>query len=574
MSAHAFRTTSCGRYRQSRSDSWESNLTDPLEKPGPDTRLHPFRERGIRWWGLLGWPSVAGLLALLAYAPLYLPELAGESLTATLPIPDAQDAERFFFEPHQSAPLLVLMIAGWLAWRRLPRLREQTARPAPVAATVALVLTLAIGIWAHLVAATDLLVLSLIAAGAALALGLRGWAGCRVLALPLLVLLFALPIPGRLQNEIIWHLQLWSAQSAHLLLDAIGIDVVREGLLLKRGTSGFLVIETCSGFRSAHILLLVAIVIRDLVELRRGWFILFLATPVVALSLNALRIAWIVWGAENDATAEEHVGQGLTVLIGGSLLLFGLALALARWTRATVLPTAPDDHRGAALLRIPRRLGQALAGVFALLALASWTIEPWPRPRLAVPALDTLFRDRPPWQGEKLVTDRIFIGSVGLGSILHRRMEHPAIRAAPLAGIRAQPASTVEIFVGFESFNHPRWSPFSDLLLLPARDWGLHSRERRQDWRLFRAIDEAIVGRGEQRALVRAWRVGDAGWLRESLRSLLALERGPFARDRARAVVRLVTVFDEHDPHGLVLARKRLDRFAIDFRDQFDRIDF
>jgi len=516
---------------------------------------------------------VVGLLGLLAYAPLLLPA----DLTTTAAIPDAQDAERFFFEPHQSSPLLVLMISGWLAWRRHERLRTLTSPPAPIACAVFLTLSLAFGVWAHLNEATDLLVFSLIAAGLAFALSARGWRGARVFVVPLIALLFALPVPGRLQNEIIWHLQSWSATSAHMVLTAAGLDVAREGLLMTRGRSGFLVIETCSGFRSIHILLLVAIVLRDLVELRRFSFLLFLATPLVAMALNALRIAWIVWGAENDATAEEHVGQGLTVLITGSFLLFGLALAIARLARGRALPSPADgsDPPTSPTPRsIPRSAWIRMTGLFALLFVLSWTIQPWPLPRnRPSPPLDALFRDREPWEGEALVTDRIFIGSVGLGRILHRRLDHPAVRARPRAGVKAQPPAAVEVFVGLESRNHPRWSPFSDLLLLPARDWGLRSREHRQDWRLFRPIDEAIVDRGEQSALVRLWRVGDAGLVRESLRSLLALERGLFARSRDRAVVRLVTTFDARDPQGLVFARKRLDQFVIDFGDDFDRID-
>ena len=469
------------------------------------------------------------------------------------------------------------MISGWLAWRRRERLRALESPPAPLASATFLTLSLAFGVWAHLNEASDLLVFSLIAAGLAFALSARGWPGCRVFVVPLIALLFALPIPGRLQNEIIWSLQGWSATSAHMVLTAAGLDVVREGLLMTRGSSGFLVIETCSGFRSIHILLLIAIVLRDLVELRRFSFVLFLATPLVAMALNALRIAWIVWGAENDATAEEHVGQGLTVLITGSFLLFGLALAIARLDRGRALPSPTDDSERSISLTsraIPTAAWRRLAGLFALLFVLSWTIEPWPLPRnRPSPPLDALFRDREPWQGEDIVTDRIFIGSVGLGRILHRRLDHPAVRARPHAGVKAQPPTAVEVFVGLESRSHPRWSPFSDLLLLPARDWGLRSRERRQDWRLFRPIDEAIVGRGEQRALVRRWRVGDTGVVRESLRSLLALERGPFARSRDRAVVRLVTTFDARDPQGLVFARKRLDQLVIEFGEDFDRID-
>ncbi len=549
-------------------------LSEAVEKP--DSSPRPDRESARSVWrDGRGWPYAAGLLALLAFAPLYLSSGAGE---AALPLPDARDAERFFFEPHQSSPALVLLIAAWLGWRRKDRLLASPPRSAPVAAGASFAAALAFGVWARLNEAPDLLVFSLIASTAGFALASRGWAGARVLGAPLIALLFALPIPGRLQNEIIWSLQLWSATSAHGLLELFGIEVARNGLFMSQGDSGFLVIESCSGFRSLHILLLVALVLRDLVELRRLSFVLFLATPIVALGLNAVRIAWIVWTDPGNASTEGHVGQGLTILLVGSGLLFALAVGLSRADRTAperdAPHTPPSDPAASSSRPAPSSsVWASLTGVLALLCIIQLTISPWSAPgRTRIP-IEASFADRGGWTGEDVASDRIFIGSVSVGRMRHRRMTHPGSRAAPRAGLREMSPGVVEVFVALESSQYPRWSPFSDLLLLPARDWGLRQTQSRQDWRLQRPLDEAIAVRGSQTALVRLWRIRDPGVLVESLRSLLALERGPFERPHDRAVIRLVTPLELNAAPALRDAQQRLDQFVIDFGEDFDRIE-
>jgi hypothetical protein len=89
-------------------------------------------------------------------------------------------------------------------------------------------------------------------------------------------------------------------------------------------------------------------------------------------------------------------------------------------------------------------------------------------------------------------------------------------------------------------------------------------------WLLGLDADLAVATResGSERALVYSWRLRDEGIWRESLRSLLALESGPFRRERRRAVVRLTTPLPHDGPVARDRAKQTLDRFIRDFRDE------
>ncbi len=258
----------------------------------------------------------------VALQPLLFPLESGPGAASAM-----QEAEEFFFEPHQGSPALILLVMGFLAWRRSRAFRALPSRPSPIAAALATAVAAGFVVWSQLNEATDHLMLALLAGGLAFSLALRGFAGARLMAVALVPALFALPIPGRLSNEIVWFLQLASATGAELLLNTFGVGVLRDGVFIDRAGFGFLIIESCSGFRMVHTLSLLSIVIADLLSLGRRGALLFLVAPLVAFALNVLRVVWIVLGEEGTAEASQHVGQGMTVLIGGMALLFARSQA-------------------------------------------------------------------------------------------------------------------------------------------------------------------------------------------------------------------------------------------------------
>ena len=69
----------------------------------------------------------------------------------------------------------------------------------------------------------------------------------RVVATPCVVLLFAMPMPAPLLSEVVWHLQLWSAEYAGWLLYWIGVPSLVSADLIYQAERTFQVICQVAG---------------------------------------------------------------------------------------------------------------------------------------------------------------------------------------------------------------------------------------------------------------------------------------------------------------------------------------
>jgi len=113
----------------------------------------------------------------------------------------------------------------------------------------------------------------------------------RVLAFPLFVLFFMVPIPAIIYNRITFPLQLLASRAAEWGLMAIGIPVLREGNVLELAGQKLSVVEACSGIRSLLTLSFLALVYGYFFE-KKGWMrvLLFFATVPIAILANASRV--------------------------------------------------------------------------------------------------------------------------------------------------------------------------------------------------------------------------------------------------------------------------------------------
>ena len=371
------------------------------------------------------------------------------------------------------------------------------------------------------------------------------------MALPVVVMGLALPIPSPVHNVIVWQLQVWSAAGADALLNVLGLEVSRVGILLQHADTRFLVIESCSGLRSLRTLTLAALVLRELFVSAgpRMWW-LVVAAPPLALLLNVVRIAIIATDASlgEPELGEQHVSQGLLVLAAGSMLLFATGHFLAG--REPAGETNP---------RLPRATlpWARLLPPLALMAALGILLNPWEAPRLERPELATFPMQWEGWQGETLDNDRIFLGTLPVGIVVHRLYEY--------AG-EDDRSMEVSLFIATEAPGRFRDNLFSPKLLLPGRGWEIASAEPVRLWPIAMEVDSADAHTADARAHVYAWESHAEGTWEASLRSLLALERGPFARQRERVYVRLTTPSGK-DAESRRRARHVLDRFVHDFRD-------
>lgn len=221
------------------------------------------------------WTSLAWILALLilCYAPVLARLVTQWS--------EDEDMGHGFFVPA---------IAAYIAWQKREELFSGPLRinwwGLVLIGWAALQLTVAT-LGAELFLARTAFVLSV--TGCILFAG--GMYALRVLAFPVLLLFFMVPIPAVIYNELTLPLQLFASAVAETTLSLFGIPVLRDGNVLQLPSQTLSVVEACSGIRSLLSLSFLALVY--------GWFfdarpwmrwVLLAATIPIAILANSGRV--------------------------------------------------------------------------------------------------------------------------------------------------------------------------------------------------------------------------------------------------------------------------------------------
>lgn len=258
-------------------------------------------------WAKAGW---FGLLLLVCYAPVLM-SLAGDWER------DADMGHGFF----------VPAIAAYIVWQK----REElfAVKPQPNWWGLLLVLwgglQLMVGtLGAEVFTTRVAFIISVI--GVVWLLG--GNVILKMLAFPLFLLFFMVPIPAILYNSITFPLQILASQLAAEALWMIGIPVSREGNILELPSQRLSVVEACSGIRSLLSLSFLSLVFGFFFE-KRKWMrvVLFLATIPIAILANGSRVT--ITGILSEIKPElaegffhESTGWVLFMMALGFLLFF------------------------------------------------------------------------------------------------------------------------------------------------------------------------------------------------------------------------------------------------------------
>jgi exosortase D (VPLPA-CTERM-specific) len=167
-----------------------------------------------------------------------------------------------------------------------------------------------------------------------LILALTGPEIFRRLWMPLLMLLFAVPLPSLFNNELSLQLQLLSSAIGVALIRMAGVSVLLEGNIIDLGTYQLQVAEACSGLRYLFPLMTLAFIVAYLF---RGplWkrIAIFLASIPITVLMNSLRIALIGitvdrWGpAMAQGALHGFEGWLMFMCCTGALVLTALLLA-------------------------------------------------------------------------------------------------------------------------------------------------------------------------------------------------------------------------------------------------------
>jgi exosortase len=220
----------------------------------------------------------------------------------------------------------VPIVAGYIVWQR--RAELAAIRPEPnylglIAIAVGAILMVIGTLGAQIFIARVAFLISL--AGVVYFLG--GKPIMRVVAFPLFLLVFMIPIPVIIYSRITLPLQLFASTVAEHILALLGIPVLRDGNVLELASQRLSVVEACSGIRSLLSLTFLALVYGYFFD-SKPWmrWLLLAATIPIAIMANASRVTLTGLISEYRVDLAQgvfHTLEGWVLFIVALVLLIG-----------------------------------------------------------------------------------------------------------------------------------------------------------------------------------------------------------------------------------------------------------
>lgn len=167
---------------------------------------------------------------------------------------------------------------------------------------------------------------SLVIVIASLALSVTGWKGFSLLFVPLLLLMFMIPLPQFIYQGLSAQLQLISSDFGVAFIRLLGISVYLEGNVIDLGVYKLQVVEACSGLRYLFPLASLAFIAAYIYKApfwKRA--IIFLSSVPITIFMNGLRIGVIgvlvdKWGTAH-AEGFLHYFEGWVIFMACMVIL-------------------------------------------------------------------------------------------------------------------------------------------------------------------------------------------------------------------------------------------------------------
>src|SRR5271167_3689000 len=242
---------------------------------------------------------------------------------------------QWYDDGDYSHGFLVPLLSAYLIWQRRDKLRQVPQRPSSWGMFVVLV-ALGLLFLGSLGAELFLARTSLLCTICGLIVYFCGWAMLRAMAFPMVFLLFAIPIPVLVYNEIVFPLQFVASKFATWTLETLNLfPIMREGNVLVLPGMSLEVVEACSGIRSLMSLLALAAGFGYLVERSTvvRWILIVAMIPLAIIS-NGTRvmITAIMANYMGPKAAEGfmHEFSGWVIFVVATVLFLGFYSLLTK----------------------------------------------------------------------------------------------------------------------------------------------------------------------------------------------------------------------------------------------------
>lgn len=221
---------------------------------------------------------------------------------------------------------VILALMLWLIWQRWPKFVALDTRPSNIVGPALLGLGLLIYILGHsqdilfLDVGSQLLVLS------GLFMLYRGGAGLKVMRFPLFFIIFMIPVPGSVVDQVTAPLKQAVSYTAEHIMYWANYPIGRSGVTLTIGPYQLLVADACAGLNSIFALEAIGVFYMSVAQHTsklRNTLLALLILPI-SFASNVIRVVTLVLVTYYFG---DEVGQGFVHGFAG-ILLFMVATAL------------------------------------------------------------------------------------------------------------------------------------------------------------------------------------------------------------------------------------------------------
>lgn len=257
-------------------------------------------------------------------------------------------ATQWLNDADYSHGILVPFVSLYLVWRKRDELAKIPSQPSFFWGMLVVLGSLAVMFLGSLGAELSLARGSIVGVICGLVLYFHGWPTLKTLAFPIAFLLFAIPLPHLLYNEIVFPLQFIASSFATRVLEILNVfPIMREGNVLVMPGLSLEVVEACSGIRSLISLLALAAGYGYLAEKSNvvRWF-MFLAMIPLAIISNGTRVMITALMAHyigpKAAEGFMHEFSGWVIFVVATVLFLALhSLTVTIRRRLGWLPPEP-----------------------------------------------------------------------------------------------------------------------------------------------------------------------------------------------------------------------------------------
>ncbi|MDH3281230.1 MAG: VPLPA-CTERM-specific exosortase XrtD [Gammaproteobacteria bacterium] len=474
--------------------------------------------------------------------------------------------ERWSKQEEYSHGFIIPLVALYFIWQKRSYLETLPVSPSPWG-IVAVAIGLTILLLGELTAIFILTQYAFVIVLFGLVLAFAGSRITRAVAVPLLLLLFAIPLPYFIDSDLSGELQLISSQFGVGVIRLFNIPVYLEGNVIDLGTYQLLVTEACSGLRYLYPLMSFGFICAYLWK-ADFWkkVIVFVSTVPITVVLNSFRIGAIGFLVENFGIAQAegflHDFEGWIIFMTCVVILLCEMAVLGRIGTLSPVSTMFDkpftsitDNTLVGDKSIPRPFlisGALVLGAAVAIGVISERADAVPERRSF--ASFPLVMDE--WRGRAEQIPENVLNKLQLTDYL-------------LVDFTRADGGLVNLYVAYYENQRKGQSPHSPRVCIPGGGWQIASFERT-------LLDAGIVGtqplhfnrvvirRGEERQLVYYWFQQRGRLIANEYLAKWYLFRDAAFRNRTDgALVRLTTpVAKEHD---LAVADARLRKLASKF---------